>query len=108
MGNGPTNLLDSVRTASPEERAAVLAELLSDELRGTGSRVIRAADPAGKGDVILLALRGYTPTASPPVTPDPEELTELKRRLATLDDAVSFHEFNALLDRAVKAGVAGS
>jgi hypothetical protein len=97
-----SQLLNLIRTSTPEERAAALAELVGQELGTAGSTpvAVRAADRTV----------GYlTPTVNAAATlPLPEftvaELEELRRRAANPHESIPVDEFIRRFDEAAGEG----
>lgn len=101
-------LLEAVRKASAAEKAAVLAELLRDELgRMPGSPVIRVPAPSGQAELVIALVGGAGPRSEPPPM-TVEDVAELNRRLATLDDAVPLEEIIAEFRRLAAESPPGS
>jgi hypothetical protein len=93
------SLIELIRTSTPEERAAALAELVGAALARHGNTPVAVQDAADRTIGYLSATVNAAATLPLPEW-TAEELAEIRRRAANPQDAISFDEFIRRLDAA--------
>lgn len=98
-----SQLLELIRTSTPEERSLALAELVGEALAHSGR------SPVAVRDATARTVGYLTPEVNAAaVLPFPEltadEVAELRRRAANPHEAVSVDEFTRRLDAAAGEG----
>ncbi len=98
-----SQLLDLIRTSTPEERSHALAELVERALADSGNAPVAVQDAATR-TVGYLAPEVNAAAVLPFPRLSAEEVTELRRRAANPQESIPVEEFIRRLDATAGAG----
>jgi hypothetical protein len=99
------SLIEMIRASTPEERAAVLAELVGATLAASAGKPVAVCD-ARSHTVGYLSSEVNAAATLPLPNWSEEELAELGRRAAKPHEAIPFDEFIRRLDAVTAEGPA--
>ena len=97
------SLLELIRTSTPEERAAALAELAGAALSSAGGVPVAVCGPDTRTVAYLSSTVNAAATLPLPDWTE-DELAEIRRRAANPQEAISFDEFILRLDATTAEG----
>ena len=91
------SLIEMIRTSTPEEQAAALAELVGAALARHGNTPVAVCDASDRTIGYLSSTVNAAATLPLPDWTE-EELAEIRRRAANPQEAISFDDFIRRLD----------